>query len=212
MSEKKPDYAGLVAARVQEEAEGQQQPAEEPKKLPIDYIIACLNANRAGDVTLYAALHRGRFVFVHLWARWLRFNGHHWEEDINSSRSRAAVERVCEEYERIFDEAEEAKKDPESDLAKRVRKRLNTLRDKSGRENVLEMAAFHIDEPLAIYGDELDKQEYLLACPNGVIQLATGECKDGKPEQYLLNACPVLWTGLDTPQSQLRFFLILQPR
>ena len=206
MSDGKPDYKKLVEARVREEAAGQGQPAEEPKKLPVDFLLNCLYANRAGDATLYAALHRSSFAFVHLWGRWLKFNGHHWEEDINNSRARAAVERICEEYQRIFEEVEDAK-DSESDLAKLVRKRLNVLRDKSGRENVLEMAAFHIDEPLAIYGDELDKQEYLLACPNGVIDLRTGASVPGQPEQYLLNACPVPWTGLDTPSPNFDSFL-----
>lgn len=208
MSDGQPDYKKLVEARVLEEAAGQEAAqVKEADKLSIDFLLTCLNANRAGDATLYAALHRGRFVFVHLWARWLRFNGHHWEEDINNSRARAAVERVCEEYQRIFEEVEEAKKDPDCDLAKRVRKRLNIIRDKSGRENVLEMAATHIDEPLAIVGDELDKQEYLLACPNGVIDLRTGESVPGQAEQYLLNACPVPWTGLDSLSPNFMAFL-----
>ncbi|MDR2947440.1 MAG: DUF5906 domain-containing protein [Candidatus Adiutrix sp.] len=206
MSDGKPDYKELVEARVLEEAAGQEPAAPEAAKLPINFILDCLRHNRLGDATLYAALHRGRFVFVHLWARWLRFNGQHLEEDINSSRALAAVERVCEEYQRIFEEVGEAK-DPDSDLAKAVSKRLNILRDKAGRENVLEMAAIHIDEPLAIEGDELDKQEYLLACRTGVIHVVTGECQQGKLEQYLLNACPVAWTGLDTPSPNFMAFL-----
>lgn len=64
-----------MEARVLEEATGQDQPAEELKKLPIDFIIAYLNANRLGDAILYTSLHRGKFVFVKLWNRFFPLSG-----------------------------------------------------------------------------------------------------------------------------------------
>jgi len=197
----------MVATRVREEAEGQEVKAEEPAALPLDFLIDCLDSNRVGDATLYAALHRKQFTFVHLWGRWLVFNGQHWDDDINNGRSRAAVEGVCGQYERILAESPEVAEQANCDLAKRTRRRLNILRDKAGWENVLEMAATHIDEALAIKGDELDKQEYLVACPSGVINLTTGECQPGRPEQYILNACPTPWEGLKATSRVFDEFL-----
>ncbi|MFQ8736225.1 MAG: hypothetical protein ACLSAH_09580 [Bilophila wadsworthia] len=37
--------------------------------------------------------------------------------------------------------------------------------------------------------DFIDKQYYSLPCPNGVVDLRTGDLRDGRPEDYLLNAC-----------------------
>ncbi|MDR2891618.1 MAG: DNA primase [Deltaproteobacteria bacterium] len=190
-----------VEARVLEEERTAPQSAEKKETtLGIDFLKTCLYGNRVGDANLFAAMFRGQFVFVERWGRWLRWAGHHWSEDINSRRSLAAIERVCEQYQRILANEEEG-----SDLYKLVRKRLNVLRDMSGRENLLDCAAT-IDEPLCIEGEELDKQEYLLACPNGVIDLRTGEAAPGKPEQYVLNACPTEWKGL-TPNQKFMDFL-----
>ncbi len=172
-----------------------------PKKIPLNFIFQCLDANRVGDATLYAELHRGKFVYVELWGRWLYWNGNHWCEDLNSRRSLAAVERVCEEYQRILIEQEA---DPE--LVKMVKKRLNVLRDRAGRENLLDVAST-IDNPLCIVGNELDKQEFLLACPNCVIDLRTGMGNQGKYEQYLLNACPTEWKSLEEKSPTFMEFL-----
>ncbi|GAB7079561.1 phage/plasmid primase, P4 family [Megalodesulfovibrio paquesii] len=194
-----------IEARVHEESLSIEKVAgQQQEKLPMSFLMTCLRGNRVGDANLYAAMHRGKFLYVERWGRWLYWNGHYWDEDINNRRSLAAVERVCEEYQRILLENPEAEEG--SDLAKLVYKRLNVLRDKSGRENLLECAAT-IDEPLCITGEELDKQPYLLACPNGVIDLRTGKVSPGQPDQYILNACPTEWTGLETPSPAFMEFL-----
>lgn len=199
------DIKAQVEARIQEEAPS--LPAAEEQKdknFPLNFLSTCLRGNRVGDATLYAAMHRGKFLFVERWGRWLYWNGHYWSEDINSRRSLAAAERVCEEYQRIFIESDEAEEG--SDLAKLIGKRLNVLRDRAGRENLLDCAAT-IDDPLCIEGEELDKQPYLLACSNGVIDLRTGTVQPGIPEQYILNACPTEWKGLEEPSQTFMEFL-----
>jgi putative DNA primase/helicase len=192
-----------VEARVREEESTAPPPAEKKETaLAIDFLRTCLFGNRVGDANLFAAMFRGQFVFVERWGRWLRWAGHHWCEDINSRYALAAIERVCEQYQRIMVESNDAEEG--SDLAKLIRKRLNVLRDMSGRENLLDCAAT-IDEPLCIEGRELDKQEYLLACPNGVVDLRTGEMSPGKPDQYVLNACPTEWKGLNPSKKFMEF-------
>lgn len=195
------DIKKQVMARVEEEvasAPAQAKPQE--KKIPLDFLRTCLFGNRVGDATLYAQMHRGKFVFVERWGRWLYWDGHHWKEDINSRRSLAAVERICEEYQRIIHESDDAEEG--SDIYKLVRKRLNVLRDRAGRENLLDCAAT-IDDPLCIEGEELDKQEFLLACPNGVIDLRTGEAARGNPNSISLMPAPQ--TGMAWSQKVLLF-------
>ena len=205
MSDQTPDYKKMVEARVAEEAADLKEQPAEPEKLSITFLLTCLRGNRVGDATLYAALHRGKFVYVKLWGRWLKWAGHHWSEDIDNECALAAVERVCEEYSRILDEYEKAR-DPDSEIHKMVRKRLNVLRDRAGRENLLEIAR-SIDDPISVTATELDRQEYLLACSNAVVDLQTGESWPGRPDQNILNACPTPWTGLDKPSETFMNFL-----
>ncbi|MDR0477682.1 MAG: hypothetical protein LBH14_07090 [Desulfobulbaceae bacterium] len=200
----KQDIRDKVQKRIQEEAAASPpNPDKKPSPLPLDFLVSCLHANRVGDATLYAALHRDRYVYVERWKEWLRWAGHHWEIDINQRCSLAAVERVCEEYQRIITEKN---LNDEDDLYKLIRRRLNTLREKSGRENVLTCAAT-IAKPLAIDGQETDLQDYLLACANGVIDLRTGEIGDGRPEDYILKSCPTEFHGLDQPSPHFDAFL-----
>ena len=127
------DLKKQVEARVQEEEQNAPPPAEKKETaLAIDFLRTCLFGNRVGDATLFAAMFRGQFIFVERWGRWLRWAGHHWGEDINSRHALAAIERVCEQYQRIMVESNDAEEG--SDLAKLIRKRLNVLRDMSGRE------------------------------------------------------------------------------
>jgi putative DNA primase/helicase len=193
-----------VEARIREEEKS--APTSETKQetaLPIDFLRTCLYGNRVGDANLFAAMFREQFVYVERWGRWLRWAGHHWAEDINSRYALAAIERVCEQYQRLLADIKD-----DDEATKQLRKflngRLNVLRDRAGRENLLDCAAT-IDDPLCIEGRELDKQEYLLACPNCVVDLRTGNESPGKPGQYILNACPTEWRGLTPSQKFMEF-------
>lgn len=96
-----------VEARRQEEAE--QLAASETKPPgaggPDDprFVLECLDNNERGDGILYAALHRGRFVYVksrdEKSKAWFRFNGVHWEVD-KGDFHHAAVEDVALVYQR----------------------------------------------------------------------------------------------------------------
>lgn len=196
------DIKSRVEARVKAEAE--KEPEQAPEPLPEHFVMECLRANRVGDARLYNTLHRGKFIYVKRWGRWLCWAGHHWAEDIED-KGWAAVESVCEEYLRVLQTtesdikgAEGAEKKGLEARAEALRKRINLLRDVGGRDRLLECAHKMI-EPLAITGDELDHQPYLLAFKNGVVNLRTGEFRDGRPEDYILNASPIEWQGIDAP-------------
>ena len=61
------------------------------------------------------------------------------------------------------------------------------MRDISGQDKLLQMLR-RIDDPLVVLPKHIDQQHYVKACPNGVIDLRTGELSHGRPEQYILNA------------------------
>lgn len=76
-------------------------------------------------------------------------------------------------------------------------RRVDRLRGKGGAEKTV-WWAHHIERPLAISGDEIDQERMLLAAPNGVIDLYSGELREGRPRDYLLKTISVPYpTDLD---------------
>lgn len=168
----------------------------ETRKIEIsdDDILGYLNENRVGDAKLYSRLHRGKIVYVKYWDRFLLWGGHHWIEDDFEEHARM-IENVCELYIRLEErmkekEAEEDDKDQAAiykEIADLARRRVKLLRDIPGQKNLLEMLR-RVPKPLVVLPKSIDKLHYQKACPNGVIDLRTGELHPGKPEQYLFNA------------------------
>jgi len=208
-----------IARRVQERVDLEAASIPEPKKQTVEplsdsFVIECMRANRLGDAILYNTLHRGKFVFVERWGRWLKWDGHHWSEDINESTALAEIEAVCEEYLRVENNLFIASKDLDGDELKRniatrkaLRERVFMLRDVSGRDRVLKCT--HTSRnPLHIDGEELDKQPYLLAFKNGVVDLHNGAFRPGEPTDYILNACPIEWQGLDAEADSWEQYLL----
>ena len=206
-----------MARRVQERVEIEAAAAAPPKPaepLKDSFVLDCLRANRVGDARLYNTLHRGKFVFINRWGRFLRWGGHHWKEDMNNGEALAEVEAVNEEYLRVManlaDEMAGAVKDEKKALESQreaLHKRVFLLRDKSGRDRLLD-CTHTIRDPLSIDGEELDKQPYLLAFKNGVVDLRSGDFRPGRPDDYILNACPIEWSDLKARADEWEEFLL----
>ncbi len=200
MSKKKDDLVRKVEQRRHTEAEARaakllnaKPAAIEKLEISDDELQGYINENRVGDAKLYCRLHRGSVVYVKYWERFLIWGGHHWiEDDYDAAFQR--IEDVCELYlrlaERKQNEADEADKEDKAkiqSIADAVLRRVNLLRDTNGQEKLLQMVR-RIRDPLAILPKHIDKQHYVKACPNGVIDLRTGELRPGRPEEYILNA------------------------
>lgn len=157
-------------------------------------LLGYLNENRVGDAKLYSRLHRGAVVYVKYWERWLIWGGHHWiEDDFDMAAQR--IEDVCELYLRLA-ESKQAEAAEETDknerakiegLASAVLRRVSQLRDTPGQDKLLQMLR-RIHDPLVVLPKQIDQQHYVKACPNGVIDLRTGELRPGRPDEYILNA------------------------
>jgi len=181
------DTAAKVAKRVAQEkaALAQKEKPVAVKQAEIDDrdVIAYLQENRLGDAKLYARLHRDTVVYVKYWERFLIWGGHHWIED-DYEQAFQRIEDVCALYIRVM-ENKQNEADDESDkelkakiqnLADMASRRVNILRDKSGMENLMLMLR-RIRSPLIVLPKHIDKQHYIKACPNGVIDLRTGELR-----------------------------------
>lgn len=173
------------------------------------FIRHCLDANSLGDGELFKALHRGQFMFNKSMDCWMSWAGHHWQLDRMDS-AMASVERVVDEYLneatnigqeiRNLGEGDGDKEKYLKRLKSELKKRVKSLRDTRKRSGCLTFA-HTTDNPLAILGDELDSNPWLLACANGVVDLKSGKFRPGKPADMLLKASPVEWIGIDAPRN-----------
>lgn len=165
------------------------------------FVLACCEQEDLGLGRLYAAMHKGRFLYIGQGREWLRWNGHHWDMDPHPERARAEVEAVSErlldEHSKLGTAATDAEQAGDKDLAKfhrakqkLIMKRVSRMRRQNGPGVVLEFAAGGRNA-ISIFGDELDNAEWLLGCANGVVDLRTGLLRGGRPEDYILKASPV---------------------
>ena len=199
MARKKAEMKAKVEARRKQEAAARAEKGRKPvegSKIEItnDDLLAYFNENRVGDAKLYSRLHRGTVIYVKYWDRFLIWGGHHWiEDDFDMAAQR--IEDVCELYLRLA-ESKQAEADEETDkdirsklegLASAVFRRVSQLRDTPGQDKLLQMLR-RIRDPLVVLPKQIDQQHYVKACPNGVIDLRTGELRPGRPDEYILNA------------------------
>lgn len=199
MGSRKAEMKAKVEARRKQEAAARAEKGRKPvevSKIEItnDDLLAYFNENRVGDAKLYSRLHRGTVIYVKYWDRFLIWGGHHWiEDDFDMAAQR--IEDVCELYLRLA-ESKQAEADEETDkdirsklegLASAVLRRVSQLRDTPGQDKLLQMLR-RIHDPLVVLPKQIDQQHYVKACPNGVIDLRTGELRPGRPDEYILNA------------------------
>ncbi|MBD5641785.1 MAG: DNA primase [Desulfovibrio sp.] len=201
------DLEAQVAARaaaIEAKVADKLPPAPAEQKPDNGFILDCLSRNRVGDAALFCSLFRGKYIFVQEWEKFLYWTGQYWAVDMRSMRALADAERVCKAYMDAWAQSNDQEGSP---LHKLLKKHVNALRSQRGRKEMLECVTT-IDDAPVISAEQLDCQPYLLATPTGVVDLRTGECSPGKPEQFLTSPCPTPWTGLDTPCPNFREYLL----
>lgn len=83
--------------------------------LPHSFVEECLDANYLGDGALFAALHRGQFIFDETVGEssradtrpWLKWTGHYYEEDLMGEVYQA-VEDLIPYYLELLEKKEKA--------------------------------------------------------------------------------------------------------
>lgn len=207
------DMMDEIAARVQEEQE-KYPGKQETDGIVIDsaFVRRCIWDNEVGDGRLYAALFRDQLVYNNNADEWLVWDGHSWRrDDMKEALQKTAivVEKYSTEIALIRDELADASKDKAKyleNLLKAARSSKKRMQKNSGRSNCL-AAAVSIKDPLAITGFELNKNPWLLACKNGVVNLKTGDFGPGRPDQYITMSSPVSWEGIEAPAKRWMKFL-----
>ncbi|MBE7413858.1 MAG: DNA primase [Deltaproteobacteria bacterium] len=214
------DIRAEVEARVKAEEEARKADAK-PEEDPItpEFVRQCLTHNEFGDGMLFAAIHGGRFVFNVSLSEWFYWKGHYWEMDMGTALSMRAVNDVALRYLETEEQLElgkkikEAKANDNGELEKQLKeiqssykKRAKRLRSTSGANNCLRWA-YSVEGGLMIREEEFDRNPWLLACANGVLELRTGKFRDGRPGDCITKAVPHEWKGIDHPAPTWEKFL-----
>jgi putative DNA primase/helicase len=205
-----------VSRRRREEG-GDQPPSDGGAGITSTFVRDCLANEQLGDGMLYAELHRGKLVFDASSGRWLAWVGHHWKYDETFMADRAVIgvaEAYLEEARKVGEEIREAIAAGNEVKAKglvSLQKKLQTRAIKlygTSRKGESKGWAFQGRNPLLVLGPSIDANPWLLACANGVIDLKSGVHRAGRPEDYLLRACPHEWQGIDAPAPTWDAFLL----
>jgi putative DNA primase/helicase len=197
-------------ARIEEERQtfSNEGPRSNNASPMTDFLLDCAKTGQIGDARAYISLMKGHHCYDHAAARWYQYQGHYWSEDAVSNVV-AGVDQLIEVYEeeakRWFWRRIKAKKQNDENAAKEAEKneaiylkKIAKLQDKTYRLNVLYLSAAG-ENSLGISGEGWDRNPYLIACPNGVIDLEKGEFRPGRPEDYIKTSCPTEWLGEDEP-------------
>ena len=195
-----------VNDRCKEEAASIQGAQSSDDGITPEFVCQCFDLNRRGDGMLFSAIHRGAYLSNKTSKdEWFRWVGHYWQMDVLEDRY-SAVESVVEKYEAEMERIDvdikkargEDKKDTAAILLKRraaLYARIKSLHD-DGADKCLKWAQ-RGENGLGVRGEEFDRDPWLLACKNGVINLRTGKFRPGRPEDLLTKASPHEWKGSD---------------
>lgn len=164
-------------------------------------VLTCLKEEEAGDAQLFTALYQGRMVYDRAAGAWYTFDGHAWRR-LGGPPRPAIWGRVASVYlalaAELQGEVEKAAEDDQKRLGSQVELligRAKQLRRLNRCNNVLTLAG---DEGmLGITGEEWDRDPWLLGVANGVVDLRTGERRDGQPADFIRTQAPTAWAGID---------------
>ncbi|MBV5305581.1 MAG: hypothetical protein J0652_02685 [Desulfobulbaceae bacterium] len=163
---------------------------------PPEFIGECLDANERGDGTLFATMHRGKFLYntTPKDGEWYFWDGNVWTVD-EFKRTINAVESCAIEYQEqgeilskdIISQGIEKKTEKEGwKIVKRDKfaGRAQRLRNMNGAEKTISWAPV-VDNSMACRESDFDRNPDLLPVKNGVIDLRTGLLTTGRPEDML---------------------------
>lgn len=190
----------------------------EPKEIPFKRVWECFELGEWGDALLFAEAFEGAVLYDVIEKAWYLWAGHYWKKDIfnqvkqllsghvaaiyikASATLAVKVAEVIQQIEEagiITEEADRLKgkrKELENQM-KAFNERAKLLRNAKRNSNVLNAFATS-DRRITVTSEQWDSHPWLLATPNGVINLKTGQCRDGRPGDFIRTVCPTTWKGL----------------
>jgi putative DNA primase/helicase len=184
------------------------QVEKEGLQLTSEQLFEAMGKGDDGDAELFTRFFKTRYCYDHAARRWYRFNGHHWEKD-RTNEATSDVAKIIEPYAaEAFKQAtlkHTAATDGREDAAKKhaeiekaLLKRISRLHTAYVKESILTLAAAGRDS-LGITGESWDVDPWVIGCQNCVVDLRTGQARDGQPGDYIKTATKTVWAGLYAP-------------
>lgn len=210
---------------------GHQTPNNQSTQPDLETIIKRLNENEYGDGLLFAEVFNGQVCYDHSEKAWYLWNKHHWKKDATGKikqmvsghlgsiylKARGDVHKQIVDVQAEVEQRQKENKEDEKliklnarlaylgGLMEALEKRAKALRGANRMKNALTFAMS--EHNIGVTGEIWDSDPWLLGVKNGVIDLRTGECRDGYPIDYIRSVSPTEWTGLNTPCPRFEKFL-----
>ncbi len=129
------------------------------------------------------ARHCGESVrFCHAWQRWLIWDGKRWKTDSDGEIFRKAKDTVRSMYAEASDLAEERQRAAHVEHA---------LRSESQARIKAFLSCAESEPGIAVSAERLDKDQWLLNCQNGTLDLHTGELRPHRQDEHITKCLPV---------------------
>lgn len=142
------------------------------------------NLTDAGNAEYFISLYGENLRYDHSRGRWLRWVKHYWKPDTDKGITRLAVKSAREHYKNAVNIAD-------LELRGRVAKWAIQSEGKARLEALVSLAKdFH---PIADSGEHWDTNPWLFCVANGVVDLRTGELRDGKQSDMITMQSPVTY-------------------
>lgn len=202
--------------RLPQQDQAENEPETLAGSLTFDFLHWCAVNEQEGDARLLVELLRNKYIFDHAMGVWNLWNEVHWDVD-RESEVYTEFERLADIYDKQAKQAsirkrqatrsgnkdaENREKHLEQDFLSKIKK----LQRIQHRKGVLELARSG-PKRLSTAGESWDQHPHLLAVKNGVVDLRTGENREGDPEDMLRTAAPVEYPGADATCPAFRRFL-----
>lgn len=154
----------------------------ETMRMPTDSSSTLPRLTDAGNAERFAIKYGDRVRFDHRHSRWLVWKGHRWQSDADGAVRRYSLKNARA---LLVDSS-----DLNDTKAKLEVSRFAILSESAGKiEATLNIAKYL--KPVADEGTSWDLQPMLLAVKNGVIDLTTGNLRDGKPDDRITQVADV---------------------
>lgn len=144
-----------------------------------------LDTTVIGDAEFFDYMHRDIAMYCGPWKKWLIWDGTRWRIDECGVVMRLATQTAIETYSQGEDEAASlaAEDDEEEEVQSNPGMR---LANKPSMESMLKLA----QSLMPITVEDMDQNEYLLNCPNGTVDLRTGELHEHERWRNITKLCP----------------------
>lgn len=138
--------------------------------------VVNIHRSDTGNAMMLVSIYGDKLRYDHKRKRWLRWGEHRWETDYDGHVSRLAQEVARIRYSRAaaISNLGEREREAKWAIASEHRNRVDACGALAGRM-----------EPIADDGSNWDRDTMLLGAPNGIIDLHTGDLREGKAEDRI---------------------------